>query len=179
MGLTGVDFGWVNQPNAPIIAPADGKVVDNFYSSSCGYSLVLQIPVGSKHVFCTFIHLNSKSNKSIGTSVKQGEVVGYRGNSGKSNGCHLHWGMTSETDKSYTWDLVKSLAIDPMKLDLRKSRAFTYYGQMFKDMKFIDDDEDEVTVLKKQVEELVAKISELNSKNTELNNKLTRIKELL
>ena len=87
--------------------------------------------------------------------------------------------MTSETDKSYTWNLVKSLAIDPMKLDLRKSRTFTYYGQMFKDMKFIDDDEDEVTVLKKQVEELVAKISELNSKNTELNNKLTRIKELL
>lgn len=38
---------------------------------------------------------------------------------------------------------------------------------MFNTTKFIDDDEDEVTALKKQVEELVAKISELNSKNTE------------
>lgn len=175
----GVDLGWVNQINAPIIAPADAKVVDNFYSASCGYSLVLQIPVGTKHIFCTFIHLNSKSNKSIGTSVKQGEVVGYRGNTGNSNGPHLHWGMTTETDKAYTWNLVKSLAIDPMKLDLRKSKAFTYYGQMFKTMKFIDEDEDEVTKLKKQVEELTKKISDLNSKNTELNNKLTRIKEIL
>ena len=87
--------------------------------------------------------------------------------------------MTSETDKSYTWDLVQSLAVDPMKLDLRKSKSFTYYGSMFNTMKFIDDDDDEVTALKKQVEELIAKISELNSKNTELNNKLEKIKAIL
>lgn len=170
---------WVNQINAPIIAPANGKVVDNFYSSSCGYSLVLQIQVGNKHVFCTFIHLNSKSNKSIGTSVEQGEVVGYKGNTGKSNGPHLHWVMTSKTDKSYTWNLVKSLAIDSMKLDLRKSKAFTYYGQMFKTMKFIDEDEDEVNKLKKQIEKLTIKISDLNTKNTELNNKLNKIREII
>ena len=104
----GVDYGYVENPYSPVMAIADGEVVDNFYSDSCGYSIVIKHPVGNgKHRFCTFIHLKSKSELSIGTKVKQGDTVGIRGNTGKSNGVHLHFGLTSETDKSYTWNIVK------------------------------------------------------------------------
>ena len=53
----GVDFGWSSVKYGDIYAIQDGVVVDNFYSSSCGYSLVLQHNYNDgTHRYSTYIH---------------------------------------------------------------------------------------------------------------------------
>ena len=174
----GVDYGYVENPYAQVMAIADGEVVDNFYSDSCGYSIVIEHPVGNgKHRFCTFIHLKSKSELSIGTKVKQGDIVGIRGNTGKSNGVHLHFGLTEETDKSYTWNIVKSLAIDPQPL-MKKKSGVTYYGQMFKNMPLLSE-EPSTKELEDKIKELTKQLEEKNELIKKLQDVISKIKELL
>lgn len=164
----GVDFGWVSDTYCHLYAIGDGTVVDNFYSSSCGYSIVIQ--VGKR--FATYIHMNKASELAIGSKVLQGQLVGYRGNSGESNGPHLHFGLTSETDKGYSWELVKALAINPMPY-LYKSHNYNYVGSMFDSIGFLDDEETDQRIA--NLEKLVAEYQQTIKEYTE---RLAKIREL-
>lgn len=109
---TGIDLGWHNTANAEIYPIQDGKVVDNFYSSSCGYTVVVQHDYSDgKHRFSAYLHMKEKSKLAIGTQVysmvsDKKTVLGLRGTTGTSSGVHLHLYVTAKTTKAYTWTLI-------------------------------------------------------------------------
>ncbi len=75
----------------PIQAPADGIVTINqpdlFYT---GVTVMLDHGHGLSTLY---IHM-SKSNVELGQKVKQGDVIGAVGKTGRATGPHLHWGMS-------------------------------------------------------------------------------------
>lgn len=136
----GVDFGWYEDKNCDILAVQDGKVVDNFYSDSCGYSVVLQHEYDDgTHRWSAYIHLNSRSNRSIGTSVLQGEKIGVKGNTGNSNGYHLHIGISDTTTSVYNWNRMKSLCNFDPEGHFYKWKHVEYMGQWYENIPYIED----------------------------------------
>jgi len=75
--------------NTPVHATADGIVEWAGYHKSSGYGnlIILQHNYGFRTYFG---HLNKVVIKS-GQFVKKGDLIGYTGNSGMSNGPHLHY----------------------------------------------------------------------------------------
>lgn len=65
-----------------------------------------------------YIHLYNACDAKIGTTYKMGEKIGNakRGNTGVSNGTHLHIYMTKIIDKNiaFTFDRLSEYAIDPL-----------------------------------------------------------------
>ncbi len=86
----------------PVIAPADGQVTlvhpDMFFN---GKSVVIDHGLGLTTVY---IHLSDASVQP-GQLVKQGEVIGKIGETGRVTGPHLHWGAR-----------VRNIEIDPALL---------------------------------------------------------------
>ena len=73
----------------PVKAPADGVVTfaDDLYLT--GGTILLDHGHG---VSSNFLHL-SRMDVAVGDSVKQGEIMGRVGATGRATGPHLHWGM--------------------------------------------------------------------------------------
>lgn len=78
------------QTGTPIVAPADGKVVTAGWKGSFGNFIELK----HGNYQTQYAHL-SKFAKGIksGTSVVQGQTIGYVGSTGRSTGPHLHYIM--------------------------------------------------------------------------------------
>lgn len=91
----------------PILATADGKIIDASYTPDLGNSVTIQ----HSHGFLTrYGHLRSIRVKK-GQQVAQGQVVGTLGNTGKSTGPHLHYEVHLGTS-----------VIDPLRfLNVRKA----------------------------------------------------------
>lgn len=115
----GVDIGWSDARwiNCAVLAWQDGFVVDKGYGSEVGYYIVLEHTYddGTKR-WTGYIHLSTSSTLLKGQKVELGQCIGYRGNSGKSNGVHLHLYLTDTvTVKTlYTWDTMLAHSIDPV-----------------------------------------------------------------
>ncbi len=92
----------------PVIAPADGQVTlvhpDMFFN---GKSIVMDHGLGLTTVY---IHLSGASVQP-GQLVKQGDVIGRIGETGRATGPHLHWGAR-----------VRNIEIDPALLVEGKPR---------------------------------------------------------
>lgn len=73
----------------PIIAPADGIVVENINRPDMGNYIILNHKNG---ISTTYAHL-LRSAVYKGKGVKKGEVIGFVGNSGRSTGSHLHYSV--------------------------------------------------------------------------------------
>jgi murein DD-endopeptidase MepM/ murein hydrolase activator NlpD len=85
----GVDF---SAPiGTPVWAPADGSVLAAGRQGACGIGLKLRHANGYRTVYC---HL-SRIEKGVrtGSRVRQKQVVARVGNTGRSTGPHLHYGM--------------------------------------------------------------------------------------
>jgi murein DD-endopeptidase MepM/ murein hydrolase activator NlpD len=83
----GVDIaGW---KGTPIMAPAKGKVIGVGKYGSLG--LTVRIKHSSTYT-TEYGHLLKGAVKK-GQSVERGEIIGYMGNSGRSTGYHLHYGL--------------------------------------------------------------------------------------
>jgi len=111
------EFGWRESPfrkgmefhngidiaarfGAPILAPADGLVIQ----SSSGSQEGNMIKIKHGHGFSTcYAHL-SKIAVKVGSRVKKGTVIGYVGDTGRSTGSHLHYMV-----------LVNDIAVNPKK----------------------------------------------------------------
>ncbi len=91
----------------PILATADGKIIDASYTAELGNSVTIQ----HSHGFLTrYGHMRSIKVKK-GQQVAQGQVVGSLGNTGKSTGPHLHYEVHLGTS-----------VIDPLRfLNVRKA----------------------------------------------------------
>ena len=85
----GVDFG--SACGTPILAPADGRVLQEYYQSAWGNRIIID------HGFHRGVGVATISNHlsgyavSVGDWVKRGQVIGYVGTTGWSTGCHLHF----------------------------------------------------------------------------------------
>jgi len=78
----------------PVIATADGKVVGVAFDLGLGNHIIIE----HKYGFITrYAHLKA-FNVQKGQIVKQGQVIGYIGNTGLSTGPHLHYEVHLGTD---------------------------------------------------------------------------------
>lgn len=106
----GVDFG--ARPGTPILATGTGRVC--FAGYSRGYGNTIKIRHSNGY---TSLYAHQKSFRSgvhVGTSVKQGDIIGYVGSTGLSSGPHLHFGM-----------YIGSMPIDPLSVMKKKTEGFT------------------------------------------------------
>jgi hypothetical protein len=71
----------------PVKAPADGVItmVDDLYFT--GITIIMDHGHG---ISSTFLHLD-KANIPVGMAVKQGDIIGEVGSTGRSTGAHLDW----------------------------------------------------------------------------------------
>jgi len=83
----GVDFGC--PANTPILAATDGTITLATFSTLWGNYIEL---TESAEIMTKYAHLNA-FNVSIGQQVKQGEIIGWSGSTGRSTGAHLHFGV--------------------------------------------------------------------------------------
>ncbi len=85
----GVDFG--ARRGTPVMAAGKGRVV--FVGRKGGYGKVVMIYHGSGYK-TLYAHLQGfRKGLRVGTRVRQGEIIGYVGNTGLSTGPHLHFGL--------------------------------------------------------------------------------------
>ncbi|CAN5144446.1 M23 family metallopeptidase [soil metagenome] len=75
----------------PVAAPADGVVILAAASPFTLEGNLLMIDHGMG-LSSAFLHL-SRINVKVGDAVRQGQVVGAIGMTGRATGPHLHWGM--------------------------------------------------------------------------------------
>ncbi len=85
----GIDYG--APVGTPIWTVADGVVTEARYSKSAGNMVVISHINGYK---TEYFHMSKfAEGMKAGTRVKQKQVIGYVGSTGRSTGPHLHFGM--------------------------------------------------------------------------------------
>ena len=108
----GIDF--VNKVGTPIYSVANGKIIYKGWIKGYGRS----VEIRHKYGYVTlYAHLHGWPKKlRVGEWVKQGQIIGYLGDSGLSTGPHLHFGVMHNGK----W-------INPLKI--RKSVKITLWGK--------------------------------------------------
>ena len=76
---------------SPLVAVAEGTVVEAYYSSGYGHRLVIDHGVVGEQVLSTAYNHAQGYVVAVGDQVEQGQVIGYVGSTGASTGCHLHF----------------------------------------------------------------------------------------
>lgn len=104
---TGVD--WANRIGTPIIAAGNGTVIKAEWDSGYGRRIEIQHTNG----YVTAYSHQSRFASGIrqGVRVRQGQVIGYVGNTGLSTGPHLHYEV-----------MINGRFVDPMKIRLPRGR---------------------------------------------------------
>ncbi|QOK28051.1 M23 family metallopeptidase [Cytobacillus oceanisediminis] len=94
----------------PIYASAGGTVSRSYISITYGEVVMIQHTINGELYETVYAHMQTGSRKvSEGQSVKQGQLIGYMGNTGQSYGQHLHF----EIHKG-TWNSSKSNSVNPL-----------------------------------------------------------------
>jgi murein DD-endopeptidase MepM/ murein hydrolase activator NlpD len=88
----------------PIHAPADGRVLSEYYQTAWGNRIIMDHGVHYGVGVATIANHLSGYAVSVGQHVKRGQVVGYVGTTGWSTGCHTHFTV-----------MENGVAVDPMK----------------------------------------------------------------
>ena len=119
----GLDFGWNGRVaggcNQEIIAVADGTVVTavDGYGNTYPASRVYGNYVVVRHAdgwYSLYGHLLLGVRVQAGQAVKQGQTLGYMGNTGYSNGQHLHFELRKGGNgKAYSVDPLDWLYVMP------------------------------------------------------------------
>ncbi len=104
---TGVD--WANRIGTPIIAAGNGTVIKAEWDSGYGRRIEIQHANG---YLTTYSHQSAFARGVVpGVRVRQGQVIGYLGNTGLSTGPHLHYEV-----------LVNGHFVNPMKIKVPRGR---------------------------------------------------------
>lgn len=105
---SGVD--WADDTGAPIYAAGNGTVVHADWSSGYGRRIEIQHLNG---YVTTYSHLSGFARGvQEGAKVRQGQVIGYVGNTGLSTGPHLHYEVA-----------INGNYVDPMRIKLPQGRV--------------------------------------------------------
>ena len=104
---TGVD--WANRIGTPIVAAGDGRVRSAGWDSGYGR----RVEIEHAYNFVTaYSHMSAfAKNIKEGVRVRQGQVIGYLGNSGLATGPHLHYEV-----------LINDNFVDPLAVKVPRSR---------------------------------------------------------
>lgn len=94
--------------NVPIWAAASGTVSQAYYSSSYGNVIFVSHSIDGKTYTTVYAHLTSMQ-VSAGQRVSQGQQIGTMGNTGMSQGQHLHFELHTGP-----WNDSKSNAVNPI-----------------------------------------------------------------
>lgn len=106
---TGVDF--AAPIGSPIFAAGNGTIIQAGWSS--GYGRRIEIQHANGYV-TTYNHMSGFARGAVdGAHVRQGQVIGYLGQTGLATGPHLHYEV-----------LVNGHFVDPMKVKLARTREF-------------------------------------------------------
>jgi murein DD-endopeptidase MepM/ murein hydrolase activator NlpD len=97
----GTDFG--AKRGTPILAAAEGKII--FSGRKGGYGKVVKIQ--HKDNYVTLYAHQGRIKVKKGTYVKQGQIIGYVGSTGRSTGPHLHFGLYKNRQPINPMRLVK------------------------------------------------------------------------
>lgn len=112
----GVDFGWISYKGEPVFASSDSIVVAEGYDSALGNYVVLRFNDGENVIINRYLHLKNRSLVKKGDRVSQGDIIGYMGDTGYSQGVHLHFEYWI-CPKAYVYKAadVSKYAKDPLK----------------------------------------------------------------
>jgi len=145
----GLDISWWEcpVPKGLVYAVQDGKVVEVGKDDELGWYIVLQHEWSDKtYSFSCYIHLASKPTLAENTLVKMNDTIGIKGNTGTSNGTHLHFYLTGYTTKQWSksatfWkNTFRPLCIDPYPYLYRsKTAKYVYLGSYLKDKPYLED----------------------------------------
>ena len=106
---TGVDF--AAPIGSPIFAAGNGSIIHAGWSS--GYGRRIEIQHANGYV-TTYNHMSGFARGATeGARVRQGQVIGYLGQTGLATGPHLHYEV-----------LVNGHFVDPMRVKLARTREF-------------------------------------------------------
>ncbi len=96
----------------PIYATSDGKIIHRGRKGGYGKTIIIRHSGGYKSLYA---HMHKyKGGLRVGSRVKQGQLIGYVGSTGRSTGPHLHFGIYKN-----------GRAVNPAKLvKLRKEKLF-------------------------------------------------------
>lgn len=115
---TGVD--WAAPIGTPVFAAGNGQVLSVGWDAGYGRRIELQHANG---YVTTYNHLSGFARGvAEGASVRQGQVIGYLGQTGLATGPHLHYEV-----------LVNGHFVDPMRVKLARTREFD--GRMLANFK--------------------------------------------
>ncbi len=94
----GTDF--ASNPGTPIFAPAQGIVIMADTLNIRGNSVMIDHGWG---IYTVYSHMN-EIQVQLGQSVKRSQTIGTVGNTGRTNGAHLHWEL---------W--INGVVVDPLQ----------------------------------------------------------------
>ncbi|MCL2384599.1 MAG: M23 family metallopeptidase [Alphaproteobacteria bacterium] len=115
---TGVD--WAAPVGTPIFAAGNGVIIKAGWDS--GYGRRVEIEHANGYI-TTYNHMSGFARGATeGAHVKQGQVIGYLGQTGLATGPHLHYEI-----------LVNGHFVDPMRVKLARTREFD--GRMLANFK--------------------------------------------
>ena len=87
----GMDLIGKNRSTDYVIAIEDGKVITSTYSKTAGYYVEIK---HQNDYISRYLHMKKNSIKvKKGDNVIKGQVLGFMGNTGDSNGAHLHFAV--------------------------------------------------------------------------------------
>ncbi|MGD6842934.1 murein hydrolase activator EnvC family protein [Bacillus infantis] len=102
----GVDI--AKSGTVPVVAAANGVVIRSYYSSSYGNVVFISHSIEGQVYTTVYAHLSSRSI-GTGATVSKGQQIGIMGNTGDSQGQHLHFELHRGP-----WNAAKSNAINPI-----------------------------------------------------------------
>ena len=102
---------WAAPTGTPIVAAGNGTVLKAQWDTGYGRRVEIQHPNG---YLTTYNHMSGFARGIVdGVRVKQGQVIGYLGQTGLATGPHLHYEV-----------LINGNFVDPMRVKLSRTREF-------------------------------------------------------
>lgn len=126
----GVDY--AARTGTPVKSTGDGKII--FRGRKGGYGRVVIVKHGRSYT-TLYAHLSKfKRGQNTGARVKQGQVIGYVGQSGLATGPHLHYEfrINGAHRNPLTVELPKASPIDPSMLAQFKTQTAPLLAQLDK-----------------------------------------------
>mgnify|MGYP004528751189 FL=1 len=173
----GLDLGWNSNyygKEQPIYASASGTIIElkNDYTTTDSTGSSYGNYVKIKHdnnLFTLYAHLKTNSIPyKIGDTVKQGTQIGIMGNTGRSNGNHLHFEIFEGTTKVNPLNLTYVYSDQIISKNLDATEGLLYYiPETPKADKELQELQDKINLQLKEIESLKNEINELKQNKFE------------